>query len=181
MKMSHIIVIRSYKPGDEVTCREMVKDAVMSSMNAEFLGNLLKEFTFQLMILFAAIMFIFFGLPFTICFTVIPAVIFFMYVGTYAGYATKAMEVDQEISRIPRFYMANAFSCFWVAEAFEPYLMSRHPSQVHYTIMTEDQFRESNIDVSSQAKKIVGTIALAKSRSVEKEIPFRRTSVLTLN
>lgn len=73
--------------------------------------------------------------------------------------------------------MANAFSCFWVAEAFEPYLMSHHPSEVHYTIMAEHQFRESNIDVSSQAKKIVGTIALAKSRSVEKGAWIKRLCV----
>ena len=100
--MSHIIVIRSYKTGDEVNCRKVVKDGVMSSMNAAFFGNLLKEFTFQLMILFAAIMFIFFGLPFTICFSVIPVVIFMMYLGTYGSYTAKAMEVDREICRISR-------------------------------------------------------------------------------
>ena len=100
--MSHIVVIRIYKPGDEIHCREMIKDGVMSSMNAAFFGNLLKEFTFQLMILFAAIMFIFFGLPFSICLSVIPVVIILMYFGTYIGYTTKAMEVDQEISKIPR-------------------------------------------------------------------------------
>ena len=73
--------------------------------------------------------------------------------------------------------MANAFSCFWVAEAFEPYLMSRQPSEVYYTIMTENQFRESNIDVSSQEKKIVGTIALCKSRTMENGAWIKRLCV----
>ena len=73
--------------------------------------------------------------------------------------------------------MSNAFSCFWIAEAFEPYLMSRDPKEVHYTVMTEQQFRESNIDVSSQAKKIVGTIALSKSRTVEKGAWIKRLCV----
>ncbi|XP_076619403.1 uncharacterized protein LOC143340892 isoform X2 [Colletes latitarsis] len=152
--MSHIIVIRSYRPGDEINCKEIVKAGVMSSLNLTFIGIALKELTFQLMILFAAIMFIFFGLPLTVCLLVIPIVIISVYVGTYIGFTMKAMEVNEEVSNIPRIFMSNAFSCFWVAEAFEPYLMTESPKNVHYTIMTEQQFRDSNIDISSQVKKI---------------------------
>lgn len=64
--------------------------------------------------------------------------------------------------------MSNAFSCFWVAEAFEPYLMKHHPKNIKYTIMTEQQFRDSNIDISSQVKRIVGTVALCKSHRLDK-------------
>lgn len=72
-------------------------------MNSAFFGNLFKEITFQVMILLAAIMFIFFGMPFTVCLLVIPVVIVMTYVGTYLAYAAKAMEVDQEVSNIARF------------------------------------------------------------------------------
>nr|XP_012220760.1 PREDICTED: pancreatic triacylglycerol lipase-like [Linepithema humile] len=74
-------------------------------------------------------------------------------------------------------YMSNAFSCFWVAEAFQPYLTTRHPKEVHYTVMTEQQFRESNIDVSSQTKKIVGTIGLFKSHTLEGSAWIKRLCV----
>lgn len=76
-----------------------------------------------------------------------------------------------------RIYMSNAFSCFWVAEAFEPYLTTRSPQEVHYTIMSEKQFRESNIDISSQSKRIVGSIALLKSHSVDKGAWIKRLCV----
>lgn len=102
LTMSHIIVIRSYKPGDEINCKELVKAGAMSALNPTFFGIVFKELTFQMMILFAAIMFIFFGLPLTVCLLVVPLVIFLMYVGTYIGFTTKAVEVNEEISNIPR-------------------------------------------------------------------------------
>ncbi|XP_053974299.1 N-acetyltransferase family 8 member 3-like [Hylaeus volcanicus] len=175
--MSYIIVIRSYRPGDEISCKEIVKASVMSTLNATFIGIALKELTFQLMILFAAVMFIFFGLPFSVCLLVVPIVIVLVYIGTYIGFTTKAMEVNEEVSNIPRIFMSNAFSCFWVAEAFEPYLMTENPKNVHYTILTEQQFRDSNIDISSQVKKIVGTIALCKSHRLDKGAWIKRLYV----
>jgi GNAT superfamily N-acetyltransferase len=73
--------------------------------------------------------------------------------------------------------MSNAFSCFWIAEAFEPYLMTRNPGDVYYTVMNEKQFRESNIDVSLQSKKIVGSIGLLKSHSLDKGAWIKRLCV----
>lgn len=76
--------------------------------------------------------------------------------------------------------MSNAFSCFWVAEAFEPHLMTRHPKEVHYTIMTEEQFYQTNLNnrvVSSQAKKIVGTIGLCKSYQLDRSAWIKRLCV----
>ncbi|XP_033323565.2 uncharacterized protein LOC117218930 isoform X1 [Megalopta genalis] len=176
-RMDHIIVIRGYRPGDEINCKELMKSGVMSSLNSTYFGIVFKELTFQMMILFAAIMFIFFGLPLTICILVVPLVIFFVYVGTYIGFTTKAMEVSEEISNVPRIYMSNAFSCFWVAEAFEPYLMTENPKNTHYTIMTEHQFRNSDIDISSRVKRIVGTVALCKSHVLNKGAWIRRLHV----
>lgn len=175
--MSHIIVIRSYKPGDEINCKELIKAGVMSSLNSTYFGIVLKELTFQMMILFAAIMFIFFGLPLTVCLLVVPLVICLVYVATYIGFTAKAMEVNEEVSNIPRIYMSNAFSCFWVAEAFEPYIMTHHPKTVRYTVMTEQQFRDSNVDISSQVKRIVGTIALCKSYRLDKGAWLKRLCV----
>lgn len=73
--------------------------------------------------------------------------------------------------------MSNAFSCFWVAEALEPHLMTRHPREVHYTIMTEEQFYQANINVSLQAKKIVGTVGLCKSYRLGRSAWIKRLCV----
>lgn len=101
--MSHIIVIRGYRPGDEIHCREIIKDNIMSTINTAFIGNLFKEITFQAMILCAAVMFIFFGMPFTFCFFVIPIGIFGTYLATYMGFSMVAAETNQELSNIPRY------------------------------------------------------------------------------
>ena len=100
--MSHIIVVRGYRPTDELSCREMMKDGVMTSVHTAFFANLFKEVTFQFMILGAAIMFIFFGMPLTICLLVIPMVILITYMATYLAFTAKSLEITQEVTNIPR-------------------------------------------------------------------------------
>lgn len=108
--MACIIVIRCYKPGDEFYCKELLKNSVMSSMNAAFFGTLFKEIVFQVVILLSAIMFIFFGLPLTVCTLVIPVVVLLVYIGTYLEFVMRAMEVQNEVFNIPRYYIYNLFS-----------------------------------------------------------------------
>lgn len=55
--------------------------------------------------------------------------------------------------------------------------MTRDPKDVRYCVMTEKQFRESNVDVSSQSKKTVGMIGLTKSRRVDKGAWIKRLAV----
>lgn len=100
--MSHIVVVRPYKAGDEYNCHDLIKDGVLSSKNCAFFGNIFKEITFQVMILLAAIMFIFFGMSLTVCLLVIPAVIIMTYIATYLSFTAKKLEVDQEVSNIAR-------------------------------------------------------------------------------
>ncbi|XP_050453168.1 N-acetyltransferase family 8 member 3-like isoform X1 [Cataglyphis hispanica] len=175
--MSYIVIVRAFKPGDEIGCKELIRNSVMSSLGATFRGMLFKEITFQLIILLSAIMFIFFGMPLTICLVVIPLVVILVYVGTYICFAAKLAEINKEITNIPRLYMSNGFSCFWVAEAFQPYLMTQHPNEVHYTVITEQQYCQANMEVSLQAKKIVGTICLSKSYRLDKCAWIKRLCV----
>lgn len=175
--MNHIVIVRAFKPGDEISCKELIKKSVMSSLGVTFRGMLFKEITFQLMILLSAIMFIFFGMPITICLVVIPIVIILIYAGTYISFTVKLAEINEEVTNIPRLYMSNAFSCFWVAEAYQPYLMTREPKEVHYTIFTEQQYCQANVEVPVQAKKIVGTIGLSKSHRLDKCAWIKRLCV----
>ncbi|XP_058802401.1 uncharacterized protein LOC131670652 [Phymastichus coffea] len=175
--MSHIIVVRPYKPEDEYDCHDLIKSGILSSKNCAFVRNIFKEITFQITILLAAITFIFFGMPFTICLLVIPVVIIMTYIVTYLSFTAKVIEVDQEVTNISKIYMSNAFSCFWVAEAFEPSMSSSSPADFHYQVMNEKEFKESNIDVSLQNKKIVGAVGLLKSHNLDKGAWIKRLCV----
>lgn len=73
--------------------------------------------------------------------------------------------------------MANAFSCFWVAEAYEVIPLDFVPKDVHYTIISERKFNESFISVRGMNRKIVGTIGLVKSHRIERGAWIKRLNV----
>jgi hypothetical protein len=63
MENSGVLLIRDYRPGDELSCSEVVHEGTMSTVNRAFFSALIREVTFQLMVLASAVMFIFMGLP----------------------------------------------------------------------------------------------------------------------
>jgi GNAT superfamily N-acetyltransferase len=73
--------------------------------------------------------------------------------------------------------MSNMFSCFWIAEAYEPYLMTQHPKEVAYIVTTADKFNHININISSLTKKIVGTISLSKHQKLNGSAWIKRLYV----
>uniref|UniRef100_A0A1B6J7M3 N-acetyltransferase domain-containing protein n=1 Tax=Homalodisca liturata TaxID=320908 RepID=A0A1B6J7M3_9HEMI len=174
-KITHFIVIRDYKPGDEYQCREIVKEGTMATVNNAFFS--LIEVTFQLMVLSTAAMFIFFGLPFTVCLGSIPGVIIFMYMCVWAGHLFKSVELTQDLGNIPRVYMSSDSTGFWVAEAFEPVFMNNEPSHFKYSIFSEKEYKHKQIDVSSYRKTLVGTVGIVKSQISEDCAWLRRMAV----
>ncbi|XP_069690206.1 N-acetyltransferase family 8 member 3-like [Periplaneta americana] len=176
--MNHLVVIRYYKPGDELLCREIIREGTMSTVNTAFIAGLTREITFQTMILTSAMMFIFLGVPFGVCFWSIPAVIVLMYVFIWLGHTYKALEMTEDVSNIPRVYMSSEFTGFWVAEAHEPYFMTREPNNVKYTIMSERELRERNIEIhQNHGKRVVGTVAITRSRNGPDTAWLRRMAV----
>jgi GNAT superfamily N-acetyltransferase len=150
----------------------------MSTVNAAFIAGLTREITFQTMILTAAMMFIFLGVPFSVCFCSVPAVIILMYVFIWLGHTFKALEMTQDVSDIPRVYMSSEYTGFWVAEVHEPYFMTREPNQVKYKIMTERELSDNNIELAEHCvKKVVGTIAITRSRHCTETAWLRRMAV----
>ncbi|XP_054278055.1 uncharacterized protein LOC128996653 [Macrosteles quadrilineatus] len=172
---THLIVIRYYKPGDEFQCREIVKEGAMSTVNNAFFS--LIEVTFQLMVLSTAVMFIFFGLPFTLCLCSIPAVIIFMYFCVWAGHTFKALELTQDLINIPRVYMSSDTTGFWVAEAYEPFFMSKEPSQFKYHILSEKEFKQREFEKNSYRRSLVGTVGIVRSVASEDNAWLRRMAV----
>lgn len=176
--MDHVIVIRDYRPGDELQCKEILREGTMSTVNTAFIAGLTREITFQAMVLTSAVMFIFMGVPLSVCLGSIPVVIAAMYIIIYLAHTFKALEMMQDISNIPRFYMSSDFTGFWVAEACEPIFMTQDPKHVKYILMTESEIQAQSIQIASHLrKKIVGTIAVTRSKSEENAAWLRRMAV----
>ncbi|PNF17452.1 hypothetical protein B7P43_G00359 [Cryptotermes secundus] len=176
--MNHLVIIRYYRPGDELFCREIIKEGTMSTVNTAFIAGLTREITFQTMVLMAALMFIFLGVPFSVCVWSVPAVIILMYLFIWFGHTFKAIEMAQDVSNIPRVYMSSEYTGFWVAEVHEPYFMTREPSQVKYTVTTERELKDNNIEVTQHlGKKIVGTIAITRNKHSTDTAWLRRMAV----
>lgn len=175
--MERYIIIRDYKPGDESQCYEIVKEGTMSTVNAAFIAGLSREITFQVMVLASAVMFIFLGIPIGFCLGSIPGVIVFMYICVWCGHKYKAVEMSQDLANIPRVYMSSDYTGFWVAEAYEPPLILGDKSLIKYTIVNEDEFKKRHLNQGSYFKKIVGTVALTRSRTSENCAWLRRMAV----
>ncbi|PSN53882.1 hypothetical protein C0J52_02412 [Blattella germanica] len=177
--MNHLILIRDYRPGDELFCQEIIREGIMSTVNTAFVAGLTREITLQTMVFTSAVMFIFFGFPFSICFGSIPAVIILMYLFIWLGHTYKALEMSQDVSNIPRVYMSSEYTGFWVAEVFEPFFMTRDPHQVKYTVMSEHAFKAANLVLPDHPhqKKVVGTVAITRCRNSTDTAWLRRMAV----
>lgn len=176
-EMDYYIVIRDYKPADDVQCSQVVWEGTMSTVNTAFIAGLMREITFQMMILLSAVMFIFFGFPFSLCLCSIPGVIMLIYFFVWCAHTLKALEIQQDTSNIPRVYMSSNYTGFWVAEAYEPCFVSKSPSDIKYTFLREHEFREKREDLSKFRKHIIGTVAVVKSTSVDGNAWLRRMAV----
>lgn len=64
-----------------------------------------------------------------------------------------------------------------MAEAFEPFMTQKNPQHFYYTIMGEQQFQDCKIDVTYQRRKIVGTVAVCKSHTLDKGAWMKRLYV----
>lgn len=178
--MEPFILIRDYKPGDELQCYEVVKEGTMATVNSAFIAGLTRELTFQLMVLLSALMFIFFGIPFGFCLGSIPGVIVFMYFCVWSAHKFKVVEMSHDISNISRLYMSSNYTGFWVAEAYESLQVESGKHNFKYPIVTKEELKKKGLNSGSYFKRIVGTIAITKSNTTEDCAWLRKMAVTRL-
>ncbi|XP_043675856.1 uncharacterized protein LOC122632689 isoform X2 [Vespula pensylvanica] len=164
--MNCFVVFRSYKQEDESFCKKLLKNGVMSLINPTYNEILVRGITFEIPIFMIVIILILFGVPLIHSLLVMPIVASIIYITLYAKFLNKANEIQKEVSNIPRIYMSNNSSCFWVAEVYEKSSLNYSQQDQEYILMTEEEFNYSDIDISSYIKKIVGTIALCKNNRI---------------
>lgn len=105
------VVIRIYQAGDENVCCKLLKEGVMATVKPAFLTALTREITFQVIITTAALMFVFIGLPPTICISSIPATVIFIYFWIYMTHLNSATNLAKEAFNIERDFLSSKYSC----------------------------------------------------------------------
>ncbi|KRT79683.1 hypothetical protein AMK59_7185 [Oryctes borbonicus] len=201
--MDNFIVIRQSKTTDIPAINQVVRDAYLSNIFPAWINALTKEITFQLIVISAAIMFIFMGVPFQYCVLAVPAVMLLLLVVVASAFLMKAAELAYTFQLIvisaaimfifmgvPFQYcvlavpavmllllvvVASAFlmkaaelaygkrsiQC-WVAEAYEPYFSMQKPESQQYQIISEYKVIEDSLDLTKCRKQIIGTISVAR-------------------
>lgn len=87
------------------------------------------QITFQLVVMTAAVMFIFLGIPLLYCLAALPCVMLFIYIAIYVSFYSKAMELL--MSKRP-------LKC-WVAEVYLPYFFRRDPKTCRYDVVWDEK------------------------------------------
>ncbi|KAI4456893.1 gnat family n-acetyltransferase [Holotrichia oblita] len=155
--MTNFIVIRQSRTSDIAAINQVVRDAYLSNIFPAWCNALTKEITFQLVIVSAAILFIFMGVPLQYCFLAIPVVMLLLLVIVASAFLMKATELS---------YGKKPIQC-WVAEAFEPYFSMEKPESQSYEIIPEYKIVADSIDLTKCKKRIVGTVSVARFINVD--------------
>ncbi|XP_031627193.1 uncharacterized protein LOC116343332 [Contarinia nasturtii] len=155
--MRPFIVIRQFESDDTIARKDLIRQYVMSFAFDAFTSCLFREIFLQLVVLVAAVMFIFFNFPLIICASSIPFVIIFIYISVYGAYLTKAIELSHD----------PITSC-WIAEAYEPYLMSLsfNNDSLEYDIVPESRLQSTDFELNRMKRTLIGTISIESHRSL---------------
>ncbi|KAB0794015.1 hypothetical protein PPYR_13635 [Photinus pyralis] len=165
--MTCFIIIREYKPTDFHAVHELVRGAYLSNVFTTWRNGLTREITFQLIVMSAAVLFIFFHVPLLYCFFSIPLVLGIIYVTVYTSYLFKATELMQG---------KKPLQC-WVAEACEPFLFMQRPEDVSYRIIADIKDCKEPLDMGNFKRTIIGTVALSRHLIFENSIWLHRLAV----
>lgn len=95
------------------------------------------------MIIFSAILFIFFQVKLIFCLCTIPIVLSLMYIAIYTAITMKSAQLMYEKKPLKS----------WVAEAYEPYFLTKDPKTCWYKIITEREME--NLEIKPEGRRKV--------------------------
>ncbi|KAM7359930.1 uncharacterized protein ACRADG_002290 isoform 1-T1 [Cochliomyia hominivorax] len=152
--MQPFIVIRSYREDDELKCQELVRDYIMSFAKKSFLWLCFRGITLQFIVITWAILFIFLGVPLTLCSLTIPGCIFFLFSGTYFSFYVKALEL-----------MRTKPNHSLVAECYEPFIFRLKPRECTYEIFFDYAPLEQSY-INKFRKKIIACVSVKNHKDI---------------
>lgn len=170
-----IVVIRPFRPQDNDEVQKLIFESTMSTVNTFFFQALMREIYFQSIILTAAVMFIFVGIPFQWTLSAIPLVTVLFYIVIYSAHYYKAMFLHPDLKDILGTYLSSNKTTFFVAEAFGPVRPtgisrrngSNSTSNIAFVNFAEYERLDRNEGISGSGRKreIIGTIGVTRDYS----------------
>ncbi|XP_017786156.1 PREDICTED: uncharacterized protein LOC108569202 [Nicrophorus vespilloides] len=145
--MPNYIVIREYQQSDKLGVGEAVQSAYTSNVNKSFINALSREITFQLIVMCAAMFFIFIGIPITYCLSAIPIVLITVYMCIYLSHFMKSSELMHK----------RPVKC-WVAEACYNCITDADPKQIYFSVVSENESKR--LELGKAFRKIIGTVSV---------------------
>ena len=106
------VLIRPYSKEDDEDIKRIAGEGIMLTVNRTFFSALLRETIFQLMIFFAAILFIIVGLPFFYCAISAPITITVLYISIWSNTTMKSLEIQNELSLVKQQYQQSDKTTF---------------------------------------------------------------------
>ncbi|XP_064117547.1 uncharacterized protein LOC135222980 isoform X4 [Macrobrachium nipponense] len=85
----NVVVIRSYRSGDEAVIRDIITEATMETVGPFFWSGVLSEVFPQVALLVMAFAFIGLGIPFKFCLVGIPVAVLLIYFGVWSAHLFK--------------------------------------------------------------------------------------------
>ncbi|KAK5641001.1 hypothetical protein RI129_009548 [Pyrocoelia pectoralis] len=164
--MPCVIIIREYKQTDFHAVYDVIRTAYLSNVFTTWCNGLTREITFQLIVMLAAILFIFLQIPLLYCLAAIPLVLLISYIAIYSSYLFKATELMQG---------KKPLQC-WVAEACEPFMFMERPEDVSYNIVNAADCK-GPFEMRNSKQTIIGTVAVSRHLMFENSVWLHRLAV----
>lgn len=170
-----LVVIRPFSKTDEIECKKIASETIMSTVKRIFFGALFRETTFQLMVFFSAILFIFIGVPFQYCFVSVPVTITFLYLAIWTNTAIKSFEIQSELSLVKQQYQETDKTNFFVAEYFGP-MIDFEPG-VGIRVFTPGDVQGSENELTLKSRKIVGFLGVLRNKDKACSVWLKRLAI----
>ncbi|KAK8389714.1 hypothetical protein O3P69_009008 [Scylla paramamosain] len=164
-----VCVVRRYKPEDTAAAQDIMTKTVMETVSDYFWSAIFTEVLPQVALLTIAFSYIGLGVPFYFCLLGIPTAIVIIYAVIWLAHMSKALEVGQEMTNIPRLFLEHPDRCFWVAEVLECSEASELDSfmnkmkKVEYHFMSEEESSAREAELRGTRRHVVGLLGLTKS------------------
>lgn len=156
------VLIRPFSQGDEIDCKKIAGNTIMSTVNRTFFSALFRETIFQLMVFFAAVLFIIVGIPFFHCAVSVPLTIAILYASIWSSAMMKSLEIQNELSLVKQQYQESDKTTFLVAEYYGP-LIDLNPGE-NITFISMANFQGLEDELSSKSKRVIGFLGITRNK-----------------
>lgn len=180
------VLIRKYRFGDEKAIIRLVNEGTMVTVNPFFLRAATREMIAQLILMFAAILFIVVGTSLKYSLLAIPITLVTLYIGIYLGHWAKANKTHTDLLNIPAKYLEREKCGFWVAVLLDGNSASSSSSSSkesfkHYAFVSEDKDASKN-DIEKSLfpsnTNLIGTLAIDIKEDPDMKEPPQSVALL---